>query len=212
MTSASISREKFRENHKGGCTDIRKFESTTPASQSVSVGRSRFVRPVACDARVHSHLFVRRAQRLRSKQTLSFLDSICVPGPPHLQQTGRRYTRALVGHGSHAGQRYFVTDRKRWTERFTWSCGAREVVATGSSIRPADFRHGRWRRLGLSRRRNPLMALFPHGLAWFISSREAHDVPILGINLISPNPPPHASPPAPPDSLNFSQSGERPER
>ena len=132
---------------------------------------------------------------------LVFSIRFCVPGPPHLQQTGRRYTRALVGHGSHAGQRYFVTDRKRWTERFTWSCGAREVVATGSSIRPADFRHGRWRRLGLSRRRNPLMALFPHGLAWFISSREAHDVPILGINLISPNPPPpHASPPAPPDS------------
>ena len=185
-----------------GCTDIRKFEVSPPQPASPSLWDARgscgpspatrgcvliclFDGPNACDP----------------NRRLVFSIRFCVPGPPHLQQTGRRYTRALVGHGSHAGQRYFVTDRKRWTERFTWSCGAREVVATGSSIRPADFRHGRWRRLGLSRRRNPLMALFPHGLAWFISSREAHDVPILGINLISPNPPPpHASPPAPPDS------------
>ena len=39
MTSASISRKKFRENHKGGCTDIRKFSLTTPASQSGLCGR-----------------------------------------------------------------------------------------------------------------------------------------------------------------------------
>ena len=31
MTSASISRKKFLENHKGGCTDIRKFESCPPS-------------------------------------------------------------------------------------------------------------------------------------------------------------------------------------
>ena len=37
MTSASISRKKFRENHKGGCTDIRKFESYHP-SQPVRLG------------------------------------------------------------------------------------------------------------------------------------------------------------------------------
>ena len=43
-----------------------------------------------------------------------------------------------------------------------------------------------------------VMALFPPVSRGFISSREAHDVPILGINLISPNsPPPHASLPAP---------------
>jgi hypothetical protein len=71
---------------------FRSSNPTTPASQSVSVGRSRFVRPVACDARVRSHLFVRRAQRLRSKQTLNFLDSILCTRPSRQDRDRRTNT------------------------------------------------------------------------------------------------------------------------
>src|SRR3954467_13028432 len=38
MTSASISRKKFLENHKGGCTDIRKFETHHPSQPVRSLG------------------------------------------------------------------------------------------------------------------------------------------------------------------------------
>jgi len=116
-----------------------------PASQSVSVGRSRFVRPVACDARVRSHLFVRRAQRLRSKQTLNFLDSIlCTrPSAPPADRpaiyTRPGWTRksrraALLRHGRRRFRKIRKQGKKLARLGPKWTCGTSACLLTSPRL------------------------------------------------------------------------------
>jgi hypothetical protein len=124
---------------------FRSSSLTTPASQSVSVGRSRFVRPVACDARVRSHLFVRRAQRLRSKQTLNFLDSIlCTrPSAPPADRpaiyTRPGWTRksrraALLRHGRRRFRKIRKQGKKLARLGPKWTCGTSACLLTSPRL------------------------------------------------------------------------------